>query len=133
MKATGHRQPAAVVAVLLLPLYFALLGAAPAADGPPEITGIAPLWGMSGSVLSLTIQGRNLQEASEVKFYPSTGIAVEEEPVVNSEGTIVTVKVTILMHAPLGVRLVAVRTPAGQSSLMPTEANIFKVSYAHMN
>jgi hypothetical protein len=41
--------------------------------------------------------------------------------------------VTILVHAPWGARLVAVRTPAGQSSLMPTEANIFKVSYAHMN
>jgi hypothetical protein len=26
-----------------------------------------------------------------------------------------------------------VRTPAGQSSLTPTEANIFKVNYAHMN
>lgn len=114
-------------------MYFALLGVAPAANGQPEITTIAPMWGMSGSVLSLTIQGRNLHAASEVRFYPSTGIAVEEEPVVNEEGTIVTVKVTILMHAPLGARLVAVRTPAGQSSLMPTEANIFKVSYAHMN
>ena len=118
-------------ALVLLPFYFALHGAVSAADGPPEITGIAPLWGASGSVLSLTIQGRNLHKASEVKFYPSTGIAVDEEPVVNSEGTIVTVKVTILVHAPLGVRLVAVRTPAGQSSLTPTEANIFKVSYAH--
>lgn len=122
-----------VGALVFLPLYFALPGAAPAADGPPEITGIAPIWGVSGSVLSLTIQGRNLHAASEVKFYPSTGIAVEEEPVVNGEGTIVTVKVTILMHAPLGARLVAVRTPAGQSSLTPTEANIFKISYAHMN
>ena len=130
MKAKGNRQKAIGFAVL--PFYFVLLGAVSAADGPPEITGIAPLWGASGSVLSLTIQGRNLHKASEVKFYPSTGIAVDEEPVVNSEGTIVTVKVTILVHAPLGARLVAVRTPAGQSSLTPTEANTFKVSYAHM-
>ena len=133
MKAIGNRHPAAVVALLLLPFYFALLGAMPEADGPPEIIGIAPLWGASGSVLSLTIQGRNLHKASEVRFYPSTGIAIDEDPIVNGEGTIVTVKVTILVHAPLGARLVAVRTPAGQSSLTPTEANTFKVSYAHMN
>jgi hypothetical protein len=133
VKAKGKRQNATVFVFLLLPFYFALLGETPAAEGPPEITGIAPLWGVSGSVFSLTIQGRNLHEASEVKFYPSTGIAVEEDPVVNSEGTIATVKVTILVHAPLGPRLVAVRTPAGQSSLTPTEANTFKVSYAHMN
>lgn len=110
-----------------------MVGAVSAADGPPEITSIAPAWGASGSVLSLTIQGRNLHEASEVKFYPSTGIAVEENPIVNSEGTIATVKVIILVHAPLGPRLVVVRTPAGQSSLTPTEANMFKVSFAHMN
>jgi hypothetical protein len=84
-------------------------------------------------VFSLTLEGRNLSGASEVRFVPSTGIVVEDQPVVNSEGTIVTVKVTILVHAPLGPRLVVVRTPAGRSSLTPTEANVFKVSFAHMH
>jgi hypothetical protein len=56
-----------------------------------------------------------------------------DSPVVNSEGTIATVKVTILVHAPLGPRLVVVRTPAGQSSLTPTEANTFNVSFAHVH
>jgi hypothetical protein len=124
----------ATFSLLLWSFYFgSSLAQNAAASAVPEITRIAPLWGPSGSVLSLTIQGRNLHEVSEVKFYPSTGIVVEEDPIVNSEGTIATVKVTILVHAPLGPRLVAVRTPAGQSSLTPTEANIFKVSYAHMN
>jgi hypothetical protein len=68
-----------------------------------------------------------------VRFVPSTGIVVEDSPVVNREGTIATVKVTILVHAPLGPRLVVVRTPAGRSSLTPTEANTFKVSFAHMH
>jgi hypothetical protein len=99
----------------------------------PEITAIAPTWGPSGSVFSLTLEGRNLAGASEVRFYPSTGIVVEDPPVVNSEGTVVNVKVTILVHAPLGPRLIAVRTPAGQSSLTPTEANTFKVSFAHLH
>ncbi|MBI5853949.1 MAG: hypothetical protein HZB35_01700 [Nitrospirae bacterium] len=110
----------------------------------PEITAISPTWGPSGWVLSLTVEGRNLvfsltvegrnlTGASEVRFYPGTGIATVDSPVVNSEGTIATVKVTILNHAPLGPRLVVVRTPAGQSSLAPTEANIFKVSYAHVH
>lgn len=102
-------------------------------DQKPEIAAISPTWGPSSSVFSLTLQGRNLSGASEVKFYPPTGIVVEDAPIVNSEGTIATVKVTILVHAPLGPRLVAVRTPAGQSSLTPTETNTFKVSYAHMN
>jgi hypothetical protein len=99
----------------------------------PEITTISPTWGPSGWVLSLTVEGRNLTGASEVRFYPGTGIASVDSPVVNSEGTIATVKVTILVHAPLGPRLVVVRTPAGQSSMTPTEANIFKVSAAHVH
>lgn len=105
--------------------------AADEAQGVPEITSVSPTWGPSGWVLSLTVEGRNLTGASEVRFYPGTGIATVDSPVVNSEGTIATVKVTILVHAPLGPRLVVVRTPAGQSSMTPTEANIFKVSFAH--
>jgi hypothetical protein len=105
--------------------------AADEAQSVPEITSISPTWGPSGWVLSLTVEGRNLNGASEVRFYPGTGIATVDSPVVNSEGTIATVKVTILVHAPLGPRLVVVRTPAGQSSMTPTEANIFKVSFAH--
>ena len=101
------------------------------AQQAPEITTISPTWGPSGWVFSLTVEGRNLTGASEVRFYPGTGIATVDSPVVNSEGTIATVKVTILNHAPLGPRLVVVRTPAGQSSMTPTEANIFKVSFAH--
>lgn len=97
----------------------------------PEIMSISPTWGPSGWVFSLTVEGRNLNGASEVRFYPGTGIASVDSPVVNSEGTIATVKVTILVHAPLGPRLVVVRTPAGQSSMTPTEANIFNVSFAH--
>ncbi len=102
-------------------------------DAVPEITRIAPTWGPSGWVISLTLEGRNLQGASEVRFVPATGMVVEDAPIVNSEGTIATVKVTILVHAPLGPRLVVVRTPGGQSSLTPTEANIFKVSFAHLH
>lgn len=103
------------------------------AQGVPEITTISPTWGPSGWVFSLTVEGRNLTAASEVRFYPGTGIAAVDSPVVNSEGTIATVKVTILVHAPLGPRLVVVRTPAGQSSMTPTEANVFKVSTAHLH
>ena len=102
-----------------------------AVQDAPEITLISPTWGPSGGVFTLTVEGRNLTGASEVRFYPGTGIATVDSPVVNSEGTIATVKVTILNHAPLGPRLVVVRTPAGQSSMTPTEANIFKVSFAH--
>lgn len=105
--------------------------AAVESQGVPEITSVSPTWGPSGWVLSLTVEGRNLTGASEVRFYPGTGIATVDLPVVNSEGTIATVKVTILNHAPLGPRLVVVRTPVGQSSMTPTEANIFKVSFAH--
>jgi hypothetical protein len=104
-----------------------------AVQGVPEISSVAPHWGPAGWVFSLTLEGRNLTGASEVRFVPSTGIVVEDSPVVNSEGTIATVKVTILVHAPLGPRLVVVRTATGQSSLTPTEANTFKVSFAHMH
>ena len=142
MKAKGKRQKkkvkrlwlwrVATFAFLLWPFYFgSSLAQDAAASAVPEITSISPTWGPSGWVLSLTVEGRNLTGASEVRFYPGTGIAAVDSPVVNSEGTIATVKVTILVHAPLGPRLVVVRTPTGQSSMTPTEANIFKVSFAH--
>lgn len=120
-------------ALLLLPCSTGALAAEPAPVEPPEITSISPTWGPSGWVFSLTVEGRNLAGVSEVRFYPGTGIAAVDEPVVNSEGTIATVKVTILVHAPLGPRLVVVRTPTAQSSMTPTEANIFKVSTAHLH
>lgn len=144
MNVKGNRQQAkvkrlwlwrvATFAFLLWPCYFgSSLAQDAAASAVPEITTIAPLWGPSGWVFSLTIEGRNLTGASEVKFLPATGIVVEDQPVVNSDGTMVSVKVTILVHAPLGPRLVVVRTPAGQSTLTPTEANTFKVSFAHLH
>lgn len=144
MKSVGGRLCRAMFWVLLVLLSRAGVNGALAEDSTqppdgssaisaPEITAISPSWGPSGWVLSLTLEGRNLLGASEVKFYPSTGIVVEDAPVVNSEGTLATVKVTILIHAPLGPRLVVIRTPAGQSSLTPTEANIFKVSFAHLH
>ncbi len=102
-------------------------------QGAPHISSVSPKWGPAGWVFSLTLEGQNLTGASEVRFIPSTGIVVEDQPVVNSEGTIATVKVTILVHAPLGPRLVVVRTSAGQSPLTPTEGNTFKVSFAHMH
>ena len=108
-------------------------GAPVAVQDPPEITAIAPVWGPSGWVFSLTVEGRHLNAASEIRFYPSTGIVVEDVPVVNPEGTVATVKVTILVHAPIGPRLVVVSTPAGRSSLTHTEANTFKVSFAHLH
>lgn len=102
-------------------------------NGAPKITAISPRWGPSGWEFSLTIEGRNLAGATEVRFVPSTGIAVDGTPVVNEAGTLATIKVTILIHAPLGPRLVVVRTPAGQSSLTPDQANTFKVSFAHLH
>lgn len=140
-KARWHALRALALTLLLLAGSGRVALAAdetPAADGPgidgaPEITAITPRWGPSGWVFSLTLEGRNLAGASEVRFYPATGILIEDQPVVNSEGTVATVKVAILVHAPLGPRLVVVRTPAGQSSLSPTEANTFKVSFAHLH
>lgn len=102
-------------------------------QGMPYISSVSPKWGPAGWVFSLTLEGRNLTGVSEVRFVPSTGIVIEGAPVVNSEGTVASVKVTILVHAPLGPRLVVVRTPAGLSSLTPTEANTFKVSFAHLH
>jgi hypothetical protein len=104
-----------------------------AGTGAPEITAISPRWAPSGWEFSLTIHGRNLAGATEVRFVPSTGIAVAGPPLVNQDGTVAVVKVAIMIHAPLGPRRVVVRTPSGESSLSPTEANTFKVSFAHLH
>jgi hypothetical protein len=110
-------------------------GAKPAGENilVPEIEAISPNWGPSDMKFTITIKGKHLKGLQEVRFSPPIGIEVGNPPLVNKEGSLATVEITIMGHAPLGLRLVTLVTPAGESTETPTEANIFRISFAHIH
>lgn len=111
----------------------AFVSAIPSADrisivrSEPQIDSIDPLFGVPGTTLSLTIRGRNLQEANAILFNPSSGIATDAAPVVNADGTVLTAGVALALNAAVGDHAVAVVTPGGTTTTVTGPANTFKV------
>jgi YD repeat-containing protein len=111
----------------------ALPAASPSADRinivrpKPQIESIEPLFGTPDTTLTLTVRGRNLQEAKAVLYNPSTGIVTDAAPVVNSDGTMLTAGVALGLNAAVGDYAVAVTTPGGTSITSAGPANTFKV------
>ncbi|MEW5744157.1 MAG: IPT/TIG domain-containing protein [Nitrospirota bacterium] len=96
--------------------------------GPaPTITSIVPIVEAVGNTFTLTINGRDLAEAMEVRFTPSDGILVNNPPAVNAAGTIATVTIIIDGAAQGGERVVTITTPYGTSSSAASAANTFTV------
>lgn len=94
---------------------------------PPEILSIDPLFGIAGSLQTLTIRGRNLQETLAVKIDPDNAIAIDSQPQVNADGTLLTVRVALAPTVALGTHTVQVLTPGGASGGTATSANTFTV------
>jgi len=95
---------------------------------PPQIDSVDPNFAVAGTTaMTLTIRGRNLQAAQRVDLTPSTGIAVSSTPSVNSDGTVLTLAVSVSPLAPTGPRVVTVTTVGGTSDAAATPANTFSV------
>jgi YD repeat-containing protein len=111
----------------------ALPAASPSADRisivrpQPQVESIEPLFGTPDTTLTLTVRGRNLQEARAVLYNPSTGIATDAAPVVNSDGTMLTAGVALGLNAAVGDYAVAIATPGGTTTITAGPANTFKV------
>lgn len=96
----------------------------------PELFGISPInLEAGGSPIALTIVGKNLQNAAQVRVIPDTGISVTA-PSVNSDGTQATVIVAVIADAALGPRAVTVVTPAGETSQELSPANTLTIARA---
>jgi hypothetical protein len=95
----------------------------------PELFGISPInFEAGGPPIGLTVIGKNLQNAEQVRIVPDTGISVTA-PSVNIDGTQATVTLVVAADAALGPRAVVVATPAGSTSAVPTTANTLTIAH----
>jgi len=91
------------------------------------VSSISPILSTTGSLLTLTVLGQNMQNASAVIASPATGLVFDSQPVVNAAGTELTVRLKIASDAPLGARVIQVLTPTALSSDQASPANTFTV------
>ena len=75
------------------------------------------------SAMTLALNGSNLQNATEIRITPNSGVTIANPPAVNADGTRATVTMTVAATAAAGNRVVSIVTPAGESSLSATVAN----------
>lgn len=89
----------------------------------PEFDSISPVVLQVGApAVTLTIVGRNFQNATLVRVDPPTGITVSPSTV-NGAGTQATVTISAAASAATGPRAVILATPAGESPSAPSAAN----------
>lgn len=83
----------------------------------PHSDSIEPLNIQIGApAVTLTLRGRNLQNASQIRVVPAAGITVSTPPTVNADGTVISANIQVAASALAGERQVIVVTPAGESS-----------------
>jgi len=99
---------------------------------PPAVfDSISPTFLQTGApAVTLTIRGRNFQNASAVGVSPPSGITINNPPTVDPAGTQITVTLSAAAAAATGPRAVTVTTPAGTSSDVLTAQNTITVTAA---
>lgn len=89
----------------------------------PQFDSMTPIvLEVGASAVTLTITGRNFQNASLVRVEPAAGITVSP-PSVNGSGTQATVTVSAAAGTATGPRSVILATPAGESAAAQSAAN----------
>jgi hypothetical protein len=100
--------------------------------GLPTIDSIEPVVAARGTLVTLVIRGRNLQQGA-VRVLPDTGMRVDASPQISADGTMLTTMIDVAADAPTGERVVQVATPAGASSSTVQAANRLTVVTAVRN
>ena len=90
------------------------------------IDSIEPIQQVPGTTFDLLIRGSNFNETSVVSAAPANGVQFNT-PVVNGDGTEITVRMVIDLTATPGPRAITVTTPSGTTSDTPTAENTFTV------
>ncbi len=89
----------------------------------PVVESVTPNYLLLGAnPVSMTVRGRNLAQASEVRLQPGEGMSISP-PVVAGDGLSLTVTVSAAAAAVAGDRVVMVTTPAGDSTGVAMPAN----------
>lgn len=96
---------------------------------PPVLDSMTPITMQVGQPpITLTIRGRNFQNASIVKTVPSDGVTVSNPPSVSADGTLLTVALGTAATAATGPRAVVVATPGGESSSTQGPENTLRLT-----
>jgi YD repeat-containing protein len=95
--------------------------------GAPDIVSLATILARQGETLSLVIRGSNFRDVVEVLAEPASGMTFGTSPTVAADGSQVTVGVSIAADAPLGGRVIRVRTRSGITTSVAAPANTFTV------
>jgi YD repeat-containing protein len=108
----------------------AIISSASAAN-VPIITAMTPSSAARGSNFDITISGRNLTGATDLRFLgaatPDSAITVTNVAA-NGAGTTLTAHISILSTAVAGSRTVRVDNPIGNSTAGNTKVNIFTIT-----
>lgn len=96
------------------------------AGGLPVIDSIEPLHALQGSRIKLLIRGSNLHGGS-ASILPADGIAVDAQPTISADGTLMELFVQIAPGAQTGPRRIAVGNAIGTSSQELTVGNTFSI------
>lgn len=97
------------------------------ATNAPQILSMEPLQAAQGDVISLLIRGIGLTDATAVVASPADDISFAAAPVVNADGTELTIEMQVGSTAVVGNRVITVVTPVGNSGLNATAANTFTI------
>nr|WP_199045292.1 IPT/TIG domain-containing protein [Dyella sp. ASV24] len=90
----------------------------------PEVQSATPsVLTLGGATQNLVLRGRNLGNASDVRFEPAQGITVMRPLTSSDDGSSLAFAVAVDASAAIGPRLVVVTTAAGESSSTITPAN----------
>lgn len=95
----------------------------------PELDSVSPAVVVSGAAdVRMTVRGRNLQNASDVRIEPAGGMRVAGPFVVSVDGRELSFTLGAASGAASGTRAVVVSTPAGTSSAEVTAANMVRIA-----
>lgn len=94
--------------------------------GLPSVESIEPVVVARGTLMTLLVRGRHLQQGS-IRVLPDTGMRVDTTPQVSSDGTTLTTTIDIAADAPTGERVLQIVTPAGTSNSNASASNTLTV------
>lgn len=90
----------------------------------PRIDSVSPVnLAVGTGPITLTVRGANFKDASVVSILPASEISVSQPPTVSTDGTVITVNLTLSASAATGQRVVTVTTPAGTTDAATTPGN----------
>jgi hypothetical protein len=93
----------------------------------PSIISMSPILARQGEAFTLLLRGTQLHELVEISAEPALGLQFGSAPVVAADGTQIEVRVFIAPDAPLGARVIRVRSRTGISAAEAGAANTFTV------